>query len=137
MEAVLQSLMAGFPVLMLHSATTLAILVVGAFVYLWITPHDEIALIRAGNTAAAASFGGALIGMAIPLAFCMAVSVGVWDIVIWGVLTVILQIIAYRLTDLVLRDLSARIERGEMASAVFMVSVKLAVAAINAAAVGG
>jgi putative membrane protein len=137
MEAVLQSLIAGFPVLMLHSATTFAILVAGALIYLRITPHDEIGLIRAGNTAAAVSFGGALVGMAAPLAFCMAASVSVWDILIWGAVTVVLQIVAYRLTDGVLRDLSARIERGEMASAVFMVSVKLAVAAVNAAAVGG
>jgi len=136
MEAVLQSLMIGFPVLMLHSAVTFAILVVGMLIYLWITPHDEITLIKSGNTAAAVSFGGALVGMAVPLAFCLAASVSVWDILVWGALTVILQIIAYRVTDAVLRDLSARIDRGEMASAVFMVSVKLAVCAVNAAAVG-
>ena len=136
MEAVLQSLMIGFPVLMLHSATTFVILVIGVLIYLWMTPHDEITLIKDGNTAAAVSFGGALVGMAVPLAFCLAASVSVWDIVIWGALTVLLQIVAYRVTDAVLRDLSTRIERGEMASAIFMVSVKLAVCAVNAAAVG-
>ena len=55
MEAVIQSFLAGFPVLMLHSSVTLAILVVGVFVYIKITPYDDIALIKVGNTAAAVS----------------------------------------------------------------------------------
>ena len=43
MEAVIQNFLAGFPVLMLHSSVTLAILVVGVFVYVKNTPYDEIA----------------------------------------------------------------------------------------------
>ena len=137
MDAVIDSFLAGFPVLMLHSSLTLAMLVAGTVVYVWITPWDELALIRAGNTAAAVSLGGAIIGLALPLAFAMSVSVGVWDILIWGPVTLVLQVIAYRITDLVLKDIPDRIEAGEMGAAVLMVSIKLAVAAINAAAVSG
>ena len=72
MQAVLDSFLAGFPVLMLHSSVTIAMLVAGVLVYVWITPWDEVKLIRAGNTAAAVSMGGAVIGLAIPLAFAMA-----------------------------------------------------------------
>ncbi len=137
MDAVIDSFLAGFPVLMLHSSLTIAMLVAGTVIYVWITPWDELALIRAGNTAAAVSLGGAIMGLAIPLAFAMSVSVGVWDILIWGPVTLVLQVIAYRITDAVLKDLPARIEAGEMPAAVLMVSIKLAVAAINAAAVSG
>ena len=64
MEAVIQSFLAGFPVLMLHSSVTLAILAVGIFVYIKITLYDDIALIKAGNTAATVSSSGTIIGFA-------------------------------------------------------------------------
>ena len=60
-----------------------------------------------------------------------------YEILIWGPVTLLLQIIAFRIADLVLRDLPARIESGEIGAATLLVSIKLAVAAINAAAVSG
>ena len=137
MEAVIQNFLAGFPVLMLHSSVTLAILVVGVFVYIKITPYDDIALIKAGNTAAAVSLSGAIIGFAVPLAFAMASSITVYEILIWGPVTLLLQLISYRITDAVLSDLPKRIVEGEIGPAIFLVSIKIAVAAINAAAVTG
>ena len=137
MQAVLDSFVAGFPILMLHSSVTMAMLVAGVLLYIWITPWDEMALIRAGNTAAAISLGGAIMGLAVPLAFAMAASVSVYEILIWGPVTLLLQIIAFRIADLVLRDLPTRIESGEIGAATLLVSIKLAVAAVNAAAVSG
>ena len=137
MEAVIQSFLAGFPVLMLHSSVTLAILVVGVFVYIKITPYDDIALIKVGNTAAAVSLSGVIIGFAVPLAFAMASSITVYEILIWGPVTLLLQLVAYRITDAVLSDLPKRIVEGEIGPAIFLVSIKIAVAAINAAAVTG
>ena len=48
-----------------------------------------------------------------------------------------LQLLALLLIEAVLGDLWKRIEAGETAAAVLLASVKLAVAAINAAAVTG
>ena len=45
---------------------TILILAAGAALYALITPHREIRLIREGNAAAAVSFGGVLVGLAIP-----------------------------------------------------------------------
>lgn len=137
MQAVLDSFVAGFPILMMHSSVTIAMLLAGVLLYIWITPWDEIGLIRVGNTAAAISLGGAIIGLAVPLAFAMAASVSVYEILIWGPVTLLLQIIAFRVADLLLRDLPARIEAGEIGAATLLVSIKLAVAAVNAAAVSG
>lgn len=137
MQAVLDSFVAGFPILLLHSSVTMAILVAGVLLYIWITPWDEMGLIKAGNTAAAISLGGAIVGLAVPLAFAMSASVSVYEILIWGPVTLLLQIIAFRIADLVLRDLPARIESGEIGAATLLVSIKLAVAAVNAAAVSG
>ena len=137
MDPVIQSFLAGFPVLLLHFAVTLAMLAAGVAIYQLVTPYHEMRLIRDGNTAAAVSFSGAIVGMAIPLAICMATSVSIWDIVIWGVVTLLIQILAYRIGDALLKDLPSRIEAGEVGAATLVVSIKLAVAFINAAAVAG
>jgi putative membrane protein len=137
MQAVVDSFLSGFPVLMLHSSVTLAMLATATVVYIRITPYDDIALIRDGNQAVAVSLSAAVLGLALPLAFCMATSVNVWDIVIWGAVTLFLQLVAYRVVDLLLRGLPQRIQNGEVSAATFLASVKLSVAAVNAAAVVG
>ena len=67
----------------------------------------------------------------------MATSVSVLDIVIWGLVALVVQLITFRLTDIFLRGLPKRIENGEMGAAILVVAVKLAVAMINAAAIAG
>jgi len=137
MDVVLQSFATGFPVLLLHLCVTLAMLAGGVVLYTFTTPHKDFALVKSGNLAAAISLSGATLGLAIPLAFCMAASFSVGEIVIWGVLAVIIQILVFRVCDLLLRDLSTRIEAGELAPAVLLAGIKLSVAAINAAAISG
>ena len=83
------------------------------------------------------SISGAIVGLAIPLAVCMATSVNVWDIVIWGIVTLLIQILAFRIGDALLKDVPTRIENGEMGAAILIVGIKLAIALINAAAVAG
>ncbi|MBK17793.1 MAG: hypothetical protein CMM52_03000 [Rhodospirillaceae bacterium] len=137
MDPILQSFLNGFPTLLLHFSVTLAMLGAGIWIYQHITPLHEMQLIRAGNTAAATSFSGAILGLAIPLAFCMATSVGILDIVIWGVVALVIQLLAFRLADFLLRGLPKRIEEGEIGAAILVAAVKLAVAMINAAAIAG
>ena len=137
MDAVLQSFFAGFPTLISHFAITTAMLAVGVVIYVWITPHREFRLIREGNVAAAVSLSSAIMGIGLPLAVCMANSVRAEEILIWGALTLVIQLVAFKAADLILRDLPKRIEAGEIGPALVLVAVKLAVAAINAAAVSG
>ena len=137
MDAVIQSFIAGIPFLLLHFSLTLAMLALGAVIYVMLTPYHEIELIRDGNIAASISFAGVLVGLAIPLAFAMAASVNAFDIIIFGAVTIVLQLLAYRLTDLVLKDLPNRIIDGEISAAITLVGIKLSISAINAAAVSG
>lgn len=137
MDPVIQSFLTGIPVLLLHFAVTLAMLSAGVAAYHLITPYHELRLIRGGNTAAAVSFAGAIVGLAIPLAVCMATSVSVWDIVIWGIVTLLIQLLAFRIGDSLLKDLPTRIESGEIGAAILVVAIKIAIALINAAAIAG
>lgn len=134
---VIQSLLTGLPILLLHLGSASLVWLVALAIYMWITPHDEFALIRTGNEAAAISLGGAALGLAIPLGFCLAGSVNVWDILIWGSVTLILQLIAFRLVDFLLGSLSGRIEANERSAAIFLAMMKAAVACLTAAAVAG
>ena len=137
MDAVIQSFMTGFPVLLLHFAMTLSILAAGVWIYMLITPHKELALIREGNTAAAISLSGAVLGLAIPLAFSMSVSVNVLDILVWGVLALVIQLACFWVMDKLMGHLSRRIDEGELGPAILLTGVKLSVAAVNAAAISG
>ncbi len=135
MEAVWQSVVAGAPVLLLHVATALGILIVGTVIYVWMTPWEDLKLVREGNTAAGIALGGIILGLAIPIAACIPGAINHWDILFWGVVTLILQMITFKVLDLILRGLPERIEAGEIGAAVVLSSAKLAVAAIVAAAV--
>ncbi|MEM8799582.1 MAG: DUF350 domain-containing protein [Pseudomonadota bacterium] len=135
MEAVFESFQAGLPHLILHLATATVVWAVGLWVYLFITPHDELKLVREGNISAAISFAGISLAIAVPLGFALSGSVNVIDIAVWGLLTVILQLIAFRVIDMLLGNLSARIERDERAAAIALTALKLSVAALTSAAV--
>jgi putative membrane protein len=133
----MDSLAAGLPVLVLHFAVTVTILVVGVVIYIWMTPYRELELIRGGNVAAAIAMSSAILSMAIPLAFSLSVSVSVIDILAWGGVTLAILLLVYKITDLLLKDLAARIEGGEIGAAILLAAVKLSVAVITAAAVSG
>src|SRR5580698_8142994 len=125
----------GFPVTLLHVAVALAILLVGAALYALLTPHREIQLIRDGNPAAALSFGGVLVGIALPLAFALSASTSLLEIALWGATTTAVQLALFWVVAVVLQELTQRIREGDVAAATLLVAAKLAVAAILAAAV--
>src|SRR3954447_3761451 len=90
-------------------------------IYQAITPHNEGALIRAGNPAAAVALGGAVIGYVIPLASALAHTGSLPEFIAWAALAGLIQIVAFwAVRRIVLPDVSARIERGEMAAALYL-----------------
>lgn len=130
----IQAFAAGFPIFLAHTGVTVLILLAAAALYVLLTPHKEIALIREGNEAAAVSLGGVLIGLAIPLAVSLASSSNLIEIGLWGAVTVIVQLLVFRLVDLILHGLPKRIQDGEMSAAALLVGAKIATALIIAAA---
>ncbi len=133
----IQAFATGFPITLLHAAVTILILIAGTGIYALLTPHREIQLIREGNTAAAISLGGVMVGLAIPLSVSLTASVSPLEIGIWGAATIAVQLLVFRLTDLLLHGLPQRIQEGEVAAAALLVGAKLAGALILAAAVAG
>lgn len=136
-DAILTSAIRALPVFAAHLAVTLLILVAGVLVYQALTPQKEGRLIRENNAAAGVAFGAAILSLALPLGMCLARSVSIPDIIVWGVVALIVQLGTFFVARLVFHDLVARIERGEMASAAALGATHLSVAIINAAAIAG
>lgn len=135
LSAPLASFVAGFPDFIIQLAIALGLFVASLFIYTIMTPHKELALIRAGNPSASLAYGGVIVGIAIPLGSCLAHSFGVIDLIIWGVVTLLIQLLAFRFADIFLRGLPRRIAEGDVAAAVFLMSIKIGLALIMAGAV--
>lgn len=103
-------------------------------IYQAITPYKESALIRQGNTAAAIVLGGALLGYVLPLASALSHTVSLVEFCAWAALAGVIQIVTFTVVRiLVVKDMTARIENGEIAPAVYLFSISLAVGVLNAA----
>ena len=134
---ILQSVKSGLPFLISHFIISIGIFLLGLWVYMLVTPMNELTLIRSGNIAASISLFGACIGIAIPLAVCLASSVNAVDIMVWGSIAVILQLVCFKVVDMFLKDLPKRIIEGEVAVSIVLVSFKISIAILNAAALSG
>ena len=137
MHPALESLANGFPALIMYLMVVAAIYVVGLTVYVKLTPHKEIALIQNGNTAAAISFSGLVVGLALPLAACLVMKYGLIDVLVWGTVSTLLQLLLFRVADMVLSAMPKRIEDGEIAAATVLAAFKLAGSIVLAFAIAG
>ena len=102
-------------------------------IYTALTPHRELALIRAGNAAAALSLGGAVVGFTLPLASTIAHSVSFIDFAVWAVIALVVQIAVYLMASLALGGLSRRIADGNVAAGTTLALASLAIGILNAA----
>jgi len=118
---------------LVYFGVALAFQAVFIALYMTVTPHHEAALIKQGNAAAAISLGGAVLGFTLPLASVIIHSVSLLDMAIWSVVALLVQLAVYRLVDFLLREISRRIEDGNVAAAATLAVASLAIGMINAA----
>ena len=104
-------------------------------IYIRVTPYREIQLIREGNSAAAASLSGALIGFVLPLAAAVEHSVNPYDLAIWATIALAVQLLVYAATRLVLPDVGRDIPAGKVASGVFLAAISVGAGILSAASI--
>ena len=121
------------PWFLAHMAAALALTLFYVVTYMWVTPHSEIKLIRENNVAASLAFAGSLIGFCIPFASAIINSSSLVDVLVWGVVALLVQILIFYLACLPIPKISQRIEKGEMASGLWLGSFSLAGGLLNAA----
>ena len=137
MDSIIGTLQMGLPVLAGQFAATLALLGIGMACYMALTPFNEWRLVQEGNAAAGIVVAGTLVALALPLAATLATSVLVLDIVLWGLVALVIQLATFFVAATLLRGLRAMIEAGNVAAALVLIGIQIAVALLNAGAMAG
>ncbi len=134
MENILNSL-SGLDNFALYFAVSILFLFIFKIVYAFVTPHDEWKLVKEEkNVAAAIGFGGALIGFALALSGAAANSVSIIDFVIWGVIAILAQSLAFALLRFTfMPKIAQRINDNEISAGAMLAAMSIAVGLLNAA----
>ncbi|MGC1411200.1 MAG: DUF350 domain-containing protein [Acetobacteraceae bacterium] len=132
-SSIADALGSGLPVLLLQFVICIVLLVVGVMIYTMVTPFHERELLRQGNVAAATVLSGAVVALAIPLAALLATTRTVLDILVWGIVAILLQLVTVVIACHVMRGLHLRIDDGSLAAALPIAAAQLAIALLNAA----
>ena len=132
--AILDALGSGLPKLIIQFVTCAGLLAIGVAIYVRVTPFREREMVVHGNAAAGTMLAGAILALAIPLAAMLATSGTLLDVLVWGVVALILQLITLGVVALVMRNFRTMIEGGNIAAAVTLAGAQIAVALLNAAA---
>jgi len=124
---------AGFDDFLVYLAVSLAYLAVFVAIYVRVTPYAEMRLIREGNMAASFSLSGAILGFIVPLASAIQHSVGLVDMAIWGLIAMVVQILAFVVVKICIPSITRDIPEGKGAQGFFLGSLSLGVGLLNAA----
>jgi len=118
-----------------YFAVSILLLLAFKFVYALITPQDEWKLVKdEQNTAAAIGFMGAVIGFSLALASAASNSESLIDFVVWGVIALIAQTIAFAIVRFIfMPKIVQRINDNEVSAGIVLGGTSIAVGLLNAA----
>jgi len=126
--------LAGLPAFLLYFGLALALLVLFVAIYVTVTPYKELTLIREGNAAAAISLGGAVVGFVLPLARAVTQSVSALDLLVWGLIALVVQVVVFFVVGKLLPRFVEAIKDGRIAGGILLASLAIGVGLLNAAA---
>ena len=132
--AILDALGHGLPMLILQVVVCAILLAIGVAIYVRLTPFHEREMVEGGNIAAGTMLAGAILALAIPMAAMLATSSRLLDILVWGVVALVLQLLTLGIVALGMRNFRSMIEGGNVAAAITLAGAQIAVALLNAAA---
>lgn len=120
------------PLFLAYFALSSLLMVAFVLIYTKITPYDEFALIKQGLIAPAVSLSGAILGFVIALASVIKNSVNLLDMVAWGVVAMVVQLLAFAVVRLGFRGLTDGITQNNTAKALILGVVSVAFGMLNA-----
>lgn len=125
--------MAGLPTFFSYFAIGGILMLACITIYNRLTPLDEWALIKQGDSAAAVAFSGSLLGFVIPLASAIENAQSNLECALWGLVAVAVQLVAFFAVRLFMPAISEQIKRGDMAAGIVLAAISLSVGLLNAA----
>jgi putative membrane protein len=125
--------LAGLPAFLLYFSLAMALLGLFIAVYVAVTPYKELTLIREGNAAAAISLGGAVVGFVLPLARAVTQSVSALDLVVWGLVALVVQVVVFFVVGKLVPRFAEAIKEGRTSGAILLAALAIGVGLLNAA----
>ena len=116
---VVQSL-AGLPAFLLYFCISTVALIIFLLIYTRITAHDEFDLLTKNVPGAAISLGLSMLGFALPVASAVAHASNVVDCIVWSLIALCVQVIAYYVARIPVPNLSQRIASGDLGPAIWL-----------------
>jgi putative membrane protein len=130
---------------LMYLGVTLPILAIGIGIFMLVTPYKEYAIIREGASAkdpqkmaaakaVAHDLGGKMIGLAIVMASAVYNAVGLADLLVWGIIGIVFQVIIFYLFELITPfKVVEEIPKGNVAVAIFTSRLSIATGLLMAA----
>jgi putative membrane protein len=120
---------------LVHLALAALLLVVFFKAYTWMTPYDEVKLIRQGNHAAALSLGGAMLGFSMTIASSILHTNDWQQFLAWALGAMVVQALGYAVTTRCLKMAQDQIEADNSAFGGLLGTISLSIGGINAACI--
>jgi putative membrane protein len=130
---------------LIYLVVSIPLLLIGIKIFMWQTPYDEMQIIRdaasadndikdEAGIAVAQSLGGKVVGQSLVIASAVFHSVSVVDLIIWGIVGIVFQVIVYyvfeRLTPF---KVDEEVCKGNIAVGIFSARLSFATGLILAA----
>ena len=125
--------LSGFDEFLIYAGLSVAFVYGYMITYLWITPYNELKLIKDGNVAAALSLSGSVLGFTFPLAAAILNSVHPWDMMLWALIAALVQLLVYIAVRYTLLNIVRRIPDGQVATGIVLATVSVSAGILNAA----
>jgi putative membrane protein len=125
--------LAGLPAFAAYFVAAVTLCALYLIAYTYVTPNDEFRLMfEEHNASTALALGMSLMGFSLPLASAIYHSANIIDCVIWGLVALIAQLIAYFLARSIHPDLGAALRNNSMAAALWLGFVSLTIGVLSA-----
>ncbi|MBU3014209.1 DUF350 domain-containing protein [Poseidonibacter lekithochrous] len=115
--------------------TAIVLVIIFLYLYAIVTPYDDYKLIfEDNNLAAALGFGGAIIGVSIPLYSALVHSTSYFDFAIWGAIAILIQLVfAFIVTRLGGKySFKTKISQGIISVGILMAFLSISIGLLNA-----
>jgi putative membrane protein len=112
-----------------YAGASLLLLFIGLLLFELTTKNEKFKMIGQGNAAAAMVIGGKMLGLAIVIGSAVANSISLVDMMIWGVIGIIVQILAHILAEVATIRFSIReaIDKDNRAVGVFLLLMSVSI----------
>lgn len=117
---------------LLHLATAAALVLAFFVVYTRVTPYDEVLLIRQGNSAAALSLSGTLLGFSATIASAIMHTADYYQFAAWAAGGLVVQLLVFVITTRLLKMSKDQIEANNAAFGGLLGAISLSIGLVNA-----